>query len=86
MASKGLGFRQPAKKRKREDVYNPLYHVEAGPGPSPNYRYEYSESTIFDDPTTFAEQTAAATSLGSNYFSSGSRPHVADNVEDDGAH
>ena len=81
MTSNGSGSRQPAKKRKREDVYDPVYHVEPGPGARPSYKYEDSGSTISTDRTTSAQQTTAATSLGSNYSGSGSRPYAADDVQ-----
>ena len=81
MASTGSGSRQPAKKRKRDDVYDPVYHIEPGPGARDNYNLDNSESTISTDRTTSAVQTTAATSLGSQYSGSGSRPYAADDVQ-----
>lgn len=81
MVSAGLGSRQPAKKRKRDDVYDPVYHIEPGPGARDNYKHDNSESTISTDRTTSAVQTTAATSLGSQYSGSGSRPYAADDVQ-----
>lgn len=70
---------QPVKKRKREEFYDPVYHVEAGP--NGKMKSENSSSTISTDRTTSAIHTTAATSLGSQYSSSGSRPYAADDVQ-----
>ncbi len=69
--------RQPAKRQKRDQAFDPVYHVEPGPGHGTNS----SNSTISTDRTTSAVQTTAATSLGSQYSSNGSRPYVNDEAQ-----
>ena len=81
MASKDSGSRPSAKRLKLEDVYDPVYHVEPGPGARPTYKYNDFESTISTDRTTSAQQFTAATPLGSNYSGSVSRPYAADDVQ-----
>jgi len=57
--------RHAAKKRKREDVYDPVYHLGPANDQSPEYNSQ-SKSTISTDRTTSAIHTTAATSLGSH--------------------
>lgn len=58
--------RHAAKKRKREDVYDPVYQAQAN-GTAAYYDNSTSGSTISTDRTTSALNTTAATSLGSQY-------------------
>ncbi|KAF7930811.1 hypothetical protein BELL_0286g00080 [Botrytis elliptica] len=56
-----------AKKRKRNDAYDPVYQLDPSIDPSPHYKSESgSGSTISTDRTTSAIHTTAATSLGSH--------------------
>ncbi|KAI9646086.1 serine threonine protein kinase CMGC group [Ciborinia camelliae] len=59
--------RHAAKKRKRNDAYDPVYQLDPSIDPSPQYKSESgSGSTISTDRTTSAIHTTAATSLGSH--------------------
>ncbi|KAB8297274.1 hypothetical protein EYC80_002634 [Monilinia laxa] len=59
--------RHAAKKRKRNDAYDPVYQLDPSIDPSPQYKSESgSNSTISTDRTTSAIHTTAATSLGSH--------------------
>lgn len=59
--------RHAAKKRKRNDAYDPVYQLDPTNDPSPQYKEESdSSSTISTDRTTSAVHTTAATSLGSH--------------------
>lgn len=82
-AVNGIASRHAAKKRKRDDIYDPIYHNQLGPveTQSPHYKTSNSHSTISTDRTTSAVQTTAATSLGSQYSSNGSRPYANDDVQ-----
>ncbi|RFU31000.1 hypothetical protein B7463_g5326, partial [Scytalidium lignicola] len=59
--------RHTTKKRKRDDVYDPIYQVDASNSEdqSPQYKDYSSGSTVSTDRTTSAIHTTAATSLGS---------------------
>ncbi|KAJ8065716.1 hypothetical protein OCU04_006385 [Sclerotinia nivalis] len=57
--------RHAAKKRKRNDAYDPVYQLGPSIDPSPQYKSE-SGSTMSTDRTTSAIHTTAATSLGSH--------------------
>lgn len=57
--------RHAAKKRKRDDAYDPVYHLGPSHDQSPESKSE-SKSTISTDRTTSAIHTTAATSLGSH--------------------
>lgn len=59
--------RHTTKKRKRDDVYDPVYQVDASNSAdqSPQYKTYSSGSTVSTDRTTSAIHTTAATSLGS---------------------
>lgn len=79
----GTALRHAAKKRKRDDMYDPIYHIKAGPSQtrSPHYKNSDTSSTISTDRTTSAIQTTAATSLGSQYSSNGSRAYPVDDTQ-----
>lgn len=78
----GTALRHAAKKRKRDGMYDPIYHIKAGPSETENPRYKDSNttSTISTDRTTSAIQTTAATSLGSQY-SNESRGYVVNDTQ-----
>lgn len=79
----GAALRHAAKKRKRDDMYDPIYHIKAGPSQtrSPHYKDSNTSSTISTDRTTSAIQTTAATSLGSQYSNNGSRGYPVDDTQ-----
>lgn len=80
----GVASRHAVKKRKRDDIYDPIYHTQAKQPfetQSPHYKEPNTTSTISTDRTTSAVQTTAATSLGSQYSNNGSRGYVADDVQ-----
>jgi dual-specificity kinase len=82
-AANGAALRHAAKKRKRDDMYDPIYHIKAGPSEtrSPHYKNSNTSSTISTDRTTSAIQTTAATSLGSQYSANGSRGYLVDDTQ-----
>jgi len=83
VANAAVVSRHAAKKRKRDDIYDPIYNSQAGPSKtqSPHHKGSNSHSTISTDRTTSAVQTTAATSLGSQYSNNGSRGFAIDGVQ-----